>query len=373
MLEKAAVSIYLDFNASTPIAPEVAAVMRPLLDEAFGNPSSTHWAGVPARRIIEEARAKVADLIGAEPDEIVFTSGGSESNNTAIKGACFARGVAKSHVVTAHGEHPATLESCRFLEKLGARITLVDVGGTGRVDPATIAGALLAETALVTIMHANNETGTIQPIAAISEHTKRRGVLFHCDAAQSAGKIPVRVNDLGVDLLSIAGHKLYAPKGIGALYWRRGVAIEPLLHGGNHERGRRAGTESAILAAALGEACRIAKAAVDDRARITGLRDHLFEGLRAKLGDRVVLNGHPTERLPNTLNVNFVGEIGADVIARLQGVAASTGSACHAGDVKLSPVLKAMGVAAEIGKGAVRFSLGRSTSRAEIDGVLAMI
>jgi cysteine desulfurase len=196
MLKNGTVPIYLDYNASTPIAPEVSTIMRPLLDEAFGNPSSAHWAGAPARRVLDEAREKVADLLGAHPEEIVFTSGGSESNNAAIKGACFARGVASAHVVTALGEHPATIESCRFVERLGTRLTVLEIDGTGRVDPAAAAAAIRDDTTLVTLMHANNETGTIQPISAIAEHTRRRGVLFHCDAAQSAGKIPVRVDDL---------------------------------------------------------------------------------------------------------------------------------------------------------------------------------
>lgn len=365
--------IYLDTNASTPIAPEVREVMRPLLEEAYGNPSSAHWAGTPARRVVEEAREKVATLLGAHPDEVVFTSGGSESNNTAIKGAVFARGVERSHLVTTATEHPATLESCRFLERMGARLTVIGVDHVGRSDPQSLAGALTEETVLVTIMHANNETGTVQPIPALAAEAKRRGALFHCDAAQSAGKIPVKVEDLDVDLLSIAGHKLYAPKGIGALYIRRGVQIEPLIHGGGHEGGRRAGTESALLAAALGEACRIAEEAVRRRDRLQEMRDRFFAGLVSKLGDRVLLNGHPTERLPNTLNVSFVGQVGAEVLARLSGVAASTGSACHEGSVTLSPVLRAMGVSEEVGKGAVRFSLGRDTTEAEIDAVLASV
>ncbi len=373
MLENEPVTIYLDHNASTPIAPEVSAIMRSLLDEAYGNPSSSHWAGAPARRAVEEARGKVADFLGAEPDEIVFTSGGSESNNSAIKGAAFARGIAASHIVTARGEHPATLESCRFLERLGASTTHVEIDRSGRVDPEAIDRALAPDTTLVTIMHANNETGTIQPIEAIAAHTRRRRVLFHCDAAQSAGKIPVQVGVLGVDLLSLAGHKLYAPKGIGALYCRRGVTLEPLIHGGRHENGRRAGTESAILAAALGEACRIARAAVDARAELTALRDALHDGIMAKLGGAVVLNGHPTERLPNTLNLSFTGQIGADLLARLDGVAASTGSACHAGEVTPSPVLTAMGVPPDLARGAIRFSLGRTTTRADIDALVAMI
>jgi cysteine desulfurase len=364
--------IYLDFNASTPVDERVAAIVSRLLVEPYGNPSSLHWASAQAKAILADARTKVASLLGARPDEIVFTSGGSESSNAAIKGAVFARGVARSHVVTTAVEHPATLESVRFLERLGARVTIAGVDGTGRVDPDEVGAALTPDTALVTVMHANNETGTIQPVRAIADRARARGVLLHVDAAQSAGKIPVKVDDLGIDLGTIAGHKLYAPKGVGALYIRRGTAIEPLIHGGGHESGRRAGTESLMLAAALGEACSVAEERMADRARIERLRDRLHDGLVAKLRDRVVLNGHPTERLPNTLNVSFVGSIGSEVLARLEGVAASTGSACHEGAVKLSPVLAAMGVPPEIGRGAVRFSLGRGTTEQEIDHVLSM-
>jgi cysteine desulfurase len=364
--------IYLDYNASTPIDPRVAAVMRPLLDGPFANPSATHDGGREAKAVLDRARGQVASLLGAAPDEIVFTSGGSEANNAALKGIFFARRDGGNHVVTTAVEHPAILEPLRFLERLGARVTIVPVDGTGRADPDDVRRAITPETILVSVMHANNEVGTIQPVAEIAAIARERGVLVHTDAAQSVGKIPTRVDDLGVDLLSIAGHKTYAPKGVGALYVRRGVTLEPLVHGAGHESGRRAGTESVLLAAALGEACRLA-GDLSSVAEIRRLRDRLWDGLRARLRDEVVFNGHPTERLPNTLSVSFAGRIGADVLAALDGVAASTGSACHAGSVVLSPVLAAMGVPPQVGMGAVRLTLGRPTTEAEIDHVLTLV
>lgn len=365
--------IYLDHNASTPIAPEVAAAMRPLLEDCFGNPSSVHWAGVPAREALESARSQVAGLLGCASGEVVFTSGGSESNNFAIKGAWLASGRRDGHVVTTAVEHPAVLEPCAFLETLGASVTVVPVDRHGRVDPDDVRHALTPKTVLVSVMHAQNEVGTIQPVQEIAAIARERGVLVHTDAAQSTGKIPVRVDELGVDLLSVAGHKLYAPKGVGALYIRTGVGLEPLIHGAGHEAGRRAGTESALLAAGLGAACEVAGTWLARAHEIRTLRDRLWEGLRDRLGDGVVLNGHPHERLPNTLNVSFVGRVGADVLAALDGVAASTGSACHSGSIELSPVLRAMGVPPRVGMGAVRFSLGRATAGEEIETVLGML
>ncbi|MBI3516790.1 MAG: cysteine desulfurase [Proteobacteria bacterium] len=363
--------IYLDHNASTPIAPEVAAAMAPLLGAGYGNPSSPHWAGLPARTALEAARRQVAALLGCEADEIVFTSGGSEANNLAIKGAFFAAGNRGDHIITTAIEHPATLEPCRFLTRLGASVSYLPVDRAGMVDPEQVRRAITSRTVLISVMHANNEVGSIQPIEDISVIARERGVLLHTDAAQSAGKIPTKVDALGVDLLSIAGHKLYAPKGVGALFVRRGVDLEPLIHGAGHEGGRRAGTESALLAVGLGAACALAAAA--DSRPIASLRDRLWHGLRKAFGERVVLNGHPERRLPNTLNVSFVGIIGADILARLDGVAASTGSACHAGRVELSPVLAAMGVPEVVGMGAIRFSLGRTTTAAEIDQVIARL
>ena len=361
--------IYLDYNASTPIAPEVATVMHDAIDHAFGNPSSPHWAGVPARQMVEKARGQVASLLGCTPQEVVFTSGGSEANNFALKGVFFASDRLRRHIITTQVEHPAISAPCRFLERLGAEITWLPVDGTGRVDPDDMRRAITPDTILISVMHANNEVGTIQPIEDSAAIARAHGIPFHTDAAQSVGKIPSRVDELGVDLLTIAGHKLYAPKGVGALYVRNGVTLEPLIHGAGHEGGRRAGTESAILAAALGEAGVLAAdLAVMEQVRT--LRDRFWDALQKRFSRAVVLNGHQQHRLPNTLNVSFVGRIGAELLAGLDGVAASTGSACHAGRIELSPVLKAMGVPPEVGMGAVRFSLGRSTTAEEIDEVV---
>jgi cysteine desulfurase len=360
--------IYLDFNASTPIAPEVAEAMRPYLAEHFGNPSSRHWAGAPAKEAVERARAEVAGLLGCEPSEIVFTSGGSESNNWAIKGVFLAARDRGNHIVTTSVEHPAVVEPCRFLERMGARVTYLPVDRFGMVDPDDIRKAITPRTVLVTVMHANNEVGTIQPLREIAGIAREQGVPFHTDAAQSVGKIETRVDDLGADLLTVAGHKLYAPKGVGALYVRKGTAIEPLIHGAGHESGRRAGTENILLDVGLGAACRIAGPWLG-MSTVKRLRDCFWERLRKALGEQIVLNGHPERRLPNTLNVSFTGRTGADVLAALDGVAASTGSACHDGRPEMSPVLRAMGAPPEIGLGAVRFSLGRTTSEAEVDEV----
>lgn len=362
--------IYLDYNASTPIDPAVASAMRPLLDEAFGNPSSGHWASAPAKAALEDARGQVAALLGCAPDEIVLTSGGSEANNLAIKGTFFALRHKGEHVITTAVEHPSVLGPCQFLERLGATVTCLPVDSTGRVDPEAVHSAITPRTILISIMHANNEVGTIQPIDEIGAIAREHGIHFHTDAAQSVGKIPTKVDALGVDLLTIAGHKLYAPKGVGALYVRRGITLEPLIHGAGHEQGRRAGTESALLAVGLGTACALAQD-LAPMSRVRALRDSFWKALHDRFGDRVVLNGPVEHRLPNTLNVSFVGMVGAEVLAKLDGVAASTGSACHAGRVELSPVLAAMGVPETIGMGAVRFSLGRQTTDAEIDTVIA--
>ena len=364
--------VYLDYNASTPIAPEVVIAMRPFLDGAYGNPSSGHWAGIPARETVERARDQVARLLGCASDEVVFTSGGSEASNHALKGVAFALRDKGNHIVTSTVEHPATLMPCEHLAKLGYKITCVPVDRFGLVNPDDVRRALTPQTILVSIMHANNEVGTIEPIEEISKIARERGILLHTDAAQSVGKIPTKVDDLGVDLLSIAGHKLYAPKGVGVLYIRRGTPIEPLIHGAGHEAGRRAGTESALMTVALGAAAELSSD-LEPMRRIRTLRDRFWQQLQSEFGNRIVLNGHPELRLPNTLNVSFVGRIGAEVLARLEGVAASTGSACHSGHVELSPVLRAMGIAPEVGMGAIRFSLGRGTTQGEIDAVMTQI
>lgn len=367
--------IYLDYNATTPVDPAVTEAMLPYLREHFGNPSSSHAFGTTAHAAVDQARRQVAELINARPDEIVFTSGGSEASNHALKGVIFAqprglfgRWARDAHVITSAVEHPATLQPCEFLRRLGCRITIVPVDRHGCVDPDAVRKAIDRRTRLVSIMHANNEVGTLQPIRALAALAHERGVLVHTDAAQSLGKIPVDVRELGVDLLSVAGHKLYAPKGIGALYVRRGVTLEPLIHGAGHEEGRRAGTENVPYLVGLGAACAVARQSLPQASdRLRHLRDRLWELLRSGLGDDVILNGHPEQRLPNTLNVNFLGHVGAQLLQKIPEIAASTGSACHEGAVCLSPVLKAMGVPPRIGQGAVRLSVGRFTTEEEID------
>jgi cysteine desulfurase len=361
--------IYLDYNASTPTAPEVAAVMRPFLEQDFGNPSSGHWAATEAKQAIGQARNNVAALLSCESDEIVFTSGGSEANNLALKGVAWVLKRKGDHIVTSAVEHPAIAEPCRFLRELGCSVSVVGVDRSGRIDPEDVRRAITPRTILVSIMHANNEVGTIQPIEEVSRITRERGILFHTDAAQSVGKITTTVDGLGVDLLTIAGHKVYAPKGVGALYVRRGTPLEPLIHGGGHEYGVRAGTESALLAVGLGTACVLARD-LRGMKRVRVLRDRFWEKLQTQFVGRVVLNGHADHRLPNTINVSFVGRVGSEILAKLDGVAASTGSACHAGEIQLSPVLKAMNVPPEVGMGAIRFSLGRGSTEAEIDEVV---
>jgi cysteine desulfurase len=310
----------------------------------------------------------------AAPQEVIFTSGGTEANNHAIKGVFFLLRHKGNHIVTSQIEHPAVLQPCRFLEGLGAKVSYLPVDATGWVNPEDVRNAITPRTILVSVMHANNEVGTIQSIAEIGRITGEAGVLLHTDAAQSVGKIPTNVAELGVDLLSVAGHKLYAPKGVGALYVRQGVDLEPLMHGAGHEAGRRAGTENVLLNVGLGAACELA--AMDlapGRARLAKLRDYLQSGLKDLFGHSLHLNGHPTACLPNTLNVSFADHLGSEVLEALDGVAASTGSACHSGRRELSPVLKAMSVPESIGLGAVRFSLGRWTTADELDQVLALL
>jgi cysteine desulfurase len=362
-------AIYLDYNASTPIHPAVQAAMAPFLAGSYGNPSSGHWAGAPAAQAVARARAQIADLLGCSPREVIFTSGGTESNNTSLLGAFWAADEGKRHIVTTRIEHPAIIEPCHFLERLGAEVTYVGVDSRGLVDPEDIAKAIRADTILVSVMHANNEVGTIQPIAEIARVTQDAGVLLHSDAAQSAGKLATKVDDLGVDLLSLAGHKFYGPKGIGALYIREGTSLEPFMHGAGHESGRRAGTENVLLDAGLGAAAELA-ADLTWTDGVRQQRDWLWAELQGRWGDRVVLNGHPTKRLPNTLNVSFIGMRGADILAALPEVAASTGSACHADSVTLSPVLDAMGVSLDVGAGAIRLSLGRMTTQADLEDLL---
>jgi cysteine desulfurase len=366
--------IYLDYNATTPVDPAVAKAMQPYILHHYGNPSSTHAYGQATREAVESARARIAALLGCSASEIVFTSGGSESNNTVLKGVAYTYQHRGNHIITSTIEHPATINPCRFLEQQGLRVTYLPVERTGMVDPDDVCKAITPRTLLVSIMHANNEVGTLQPIAEISRIARAHGVLMHTDAAQSVGKIPTLVDELGVDFLSVAGHKLYAPKGIGVLYMRSGRTLEPLIHGAGHEAGRRAGTENVIFAAGLGKACEVALADLPRYQReVRQLRDFFWQEIEKRFGDRVVLNGHPEQRLPNTLHVNFRGVIGAELLEKMPALAASTGSACHAGEVSLSSVLEAMHIPPELGMGAVRFSLGRYTTRQEIEQAVALL
>jgi cysteine desulfurase len=365
--------IYLDYNATTPVDPRVLEAMLPYLRERFGNPSSSHAYGQDAHDAVDRARGQVAGLLGASPDEIVFTGGGSEADNLAIKGVIEAYQGRGDHIITSQTEHPAVLETCRYLERRGFSVTYLPVDSYGIVDPQDVERAITPRTVLVTIMHANNETGSIQPIAEIGRIAHSRNVLMHADAAQSVGKIPARVDELNVDLLTVAGHKLYAPKGVGALYVRHGVRLEPLIHGAAHEGGRRAGTENVSSMAGLGEACRIAGENLSESAeRLCGLRDRLYAALLAGGAD-IRLNGHPTERLPNTLNVSFLGRDGNALLSAVPEIAASTGSACHSGRTDPSGVLLAMHVPPDIALGAVRFSLGRWTTAEDIEQVATLV
>jgi len=364
--------IYLDYNATTPIDPTVLAAMQPYLAAHFGNASSGHPYGRAAHAAIDTARGQVAALLGCAPDEVIFTAGGTESDNQAIIGVALAHRDRGDHLVTTEVEHPAVLESCAYLERrLGFRVTRVPVNGDGQVEPAAVEAALTPRTLLVSVMHAQNETGVLQPVAAIAALARRRGVLIHTDAAQSVGKVPVDVNALGVDLLTVAGHKLYAPKGIGVLYVRRGTVVDPYLHGAGQEGGRRAGTENVASIVALGAACAIARERLAvDGPRLAALRDRLAAALVAA---GWVPNGHPTERLPNTLNVSLEGVWGEDVLSQAPEVAAATGSACHSGSPEPSAVLLAMGLSRARALGALRLSLGRGTTEADVDRAAAAL
>lgn len=362
--------IYVDYNATTPVDPRVLDAMLPYFCDRFGNPSSSHAYGVEAHVAVEKARHQVATLLGCEPDEIIFTSGGSEANNLAIKGYVEANRSMGHHIITTRIEHPAVLAVCRYLESRNIEVTYLPVDGDGLVDPDDVRRAITNKTVLVTIMHANNEMGALQPLAAISKITREHGVPLHTDAAQSVGKLPTRVHDLGVDLLTIAGHKLYAPKGIGALYVGRGCRLAVQMHGAGHENGRRAGTENVASIVGLGEACRLAgEMLTDEGARLCALRDRLYAGLLARVGG-VRLNGPAQARLPNTLNVSFEGIEGNALLAATPEIAASTGSACHAGHSEPSPVLLALGVPSELALGAVRLTLGRWTTAEEVERII---
>lgn len=370
--------IYLDYNATTPVDPQVRDAMLPFLDNHYGNPSSTHSYGKKVSRAIDQARKQTASLIQASTPEIIFTSGGSESNNHALQGILLPALRAwhagetdePPHVITTTIEHPAIHEPCEFLRQMGVRLTILPVDPVGMVDPESVRDAIVRtpNTRLVSVMHANNEVGSIEPISQIADICHEYKVLIHTDAAQTIGKIPVRIKDLDVDLLTIAGHKVYAPKGIGVLYVKQGVSLSPLIHGAGHESGRRAGTENVPYIVALGKACELAEEYLATQPQKTQqLRDRLWTRLQESLGEDLTLNGDPKQRLPNTLNVNFAGIAGQQLLEETPQIAASTGSACHAGKVTLSPVLEAMGVTSEKGRGAVRLSVGRFSDEEQID------
>jgi len=360
--------IYLDYNATTPVALEVADAIQPFLDVHFGNPSSSHVYGLSAQQAVAEARASVAELIHGKQDEIVFTGSATEANNLAILGVARALDQTKRHLVISAIEHPAIMQPAQHLRETGWDLTIVPVDSYGRVDSHAVASAVRPDTALVSIMHANNEVGTMQPIAEIARLIKPMGVLFHTDAAQSVGKVEIDVDALGVDLLTLAGHKFYATKGVGALYVRSGTPIKPILFGADQERGLRPGTENVPLIAGLGAAARLARAGLPaETQKLQALRDALHARLAAGVPG-LVLNGHPVERLPNTLHVSFPGISGRELLSRVAAqVAASVGSACHSEAEAVSGVLAAMGCDASRARGAIRLSVGRMSTFEEME------
>jgi cysteine desulfurase len=362
--------IYLDYNATTPIDPAVRQAMLPYLDEHFGNPSSTHAYGRAAHHAVEKGRLQLAELVGASSSEIIFTGNGTEASNQALFG------VTRRHrsqacdwqIIISAVEHPATMQPALELAEQGFKLVVLPVDRYGMVQLEALEAALKKKTLLVSIMHSNNEVGTLQPIKQISKLAHAVGALVHTDVAQSLGKLPVDVDELGVDLMTIAGHKLYAPKGIGALYVRHGTPVDSFVYGAAHERGRRAGTENVPYIVGLGQAAEIAQHTLRQTTpQLQELRDRLWSLLHDGLGDRIQLHGHPTERLPNTINFSIAGWIGDDLLEACPGIAGSTGSACHAGKMDVSPVLAAMGVPVPIARGAVRLSVGRFTTEEEVE------
>jgi cysteine desulfurase len=366
--------IYLDYNATTPHDPEVIAAMRPFFEEEFGNPSSSHYYGSKPRQAVISARQQVASLLNCKPEEIIFTSGGTESNNFAIKGCSGLFRSKGDHIITTQIEHPAVMEVCNFLETIGFEITFLPVDEFGLVRAAEVAAAIRKETILISIMHANNEVGTVEPITEITQLAKKHGIAFHTDAAQSVGKIPVDVNQLGVDLLSIAGHKVYAPKGVGALYIRQGLAPTKFMHGAGQEMAVRAGTENVLEIVGLGAACEIARRDLEKNMKhMQAMRDRLYEGIK-KGCHQMKLNGHPQKRLPNTLSISFLGLEANRILDTIgKEVAASAGAACHSDTVQISDVLTAMNVPLDWAKGTLRLTTGRMTTEADIDRAAQII
>jgi cysteine desulfurase len=368
--------IYLDYNATTPIDPAVLYAMLPYLEHHFGNPSSTHAYGRTANQAVQKARAQVADLIGSSSSEIIFTSNGTEASNQALFGIAhrYLSATNKPQIIISAVEHPATMAPALELQALGFPLVILPVNSFGVVDLEALSQALQKPTLLVSIMHSNNEVGTLQPLDTITRLAKEAGALVHTDVAQSLGKVPIDVEELGVDLMTIAGHKLYAPKGIGALYVRQGTPLGSYLYGAAHEKGRRAGTENVPYIVALGQAAEIAQHTLRQTTpRLLSLREHLWTQLQEKLGDRITLHGHPDQRLPNTINFSVAGWIGDDLLEACPGLAGSTGSACHAGKLDVSPVLAAMGIPIPLARGAVRLSVGRYTTEEEVDAAVEIM
>ncbi|MGH7309249.1 MAG: cysteine desulfurase family protein [Candidatus Rokuibacteriota bacterium] len=365
--------VYLDHNASTPVHPDVVGAMLPYLTERFGNPSSVHGFGRQARDGVEQARDRIAGFLGVAPEEIVFTSGGTESDNLGVKGLALAG--SRGHLITSRIEHPAVLRTCQALEADGFPVTYLPVDGHGMVDPDDVKRAIRRDTRAISIMHANSEIGTVQPVGAIGAIAREHGIAFHVDAVQTFGKIPLDVGDLSVDVLSMSAHKIYGPKGVGALYIRRGTRMVGIQHGGEHERRRRAGTENVPGIVGFGRAVEIRTREMGAEAeRLRALRDRLGDGVRARL-DEVRLLGHPRERLPGTANLTFHHVESESIVLGLdlKGVAVSAGSACTAGHVEPSHVLEALGLPLPWAMGAVRCSLGRSTTAADIDYVIECV
>jgi cysteine desulfurase len=365
--------IYMDHNGTTPIDSAAVKAMRRVMEEDFGNPSSAYFFGKRAKELVEEARSDLASLLGCDPDEVIFTSGGSESNNMVLKGIIDLGKPGAFHIITSAVEHPAILNPVLFLMELGVEITILPVDRLGQVNPDDVRKALRPQTALISLMLANNETGTLQPVKDVVRIGRENGIPVHTDAAQAVGKLPFKVRDLGVDFLTVAGHKLYGPKGIGALFMKRGRNLTPLIHGASQEMGKRAGTENTILAVGLGKACRVAEERIEeDVLHSKTLRDRL-ESLLFQNLDPLTLNGHPSDRLPNTLNVSVPGIEGAKILEGIPSLMASTGAACHDRSVKLSHVLAAMGVPPEVGMGALRLTVGRSNTMDQIERAAHLI
>lgn len=361
--------IYLDHNATTPVHPEVRKAVEPYLSEQFGNPSSIHWAGRDVRKGVEDARQEIASFFGCQPLEVVFTSSGTESDNLAIKGVAFCKGNGRKHIITSQVEHPAVMNACRFLGRQGFRVTYVPVNRYGIVEPDSVREALTPDTILVTVMYANNETGSIMPIPEIGAIAREAGAIMHTDAVQAAGKLPIDFGALPVDMLTFSGHKVNALKGAGGLIIRKGIQIEAVIHGGHQERGRRGGTENVVGIVAMGKSFELLRAGMEEEvAVIRRLRDKFENGLFGRIPE-LVLNGHPTERLPNTLNISFRFVEGEAMLLNLDmmGIACSSGSACTSGSLEASPILMAMGADPTDAQGALRFSLGMGNTDADVE------